>query len=531
MRNTYSFAFALILASAGTLRAQQPAPLTDAAPAPQIAYQGRLVEAGLPVTGTRGFTFAILDATGSELWNSGTQNLSVNNGLYAVVLGGSGMPEIPQSLLAKANLRLRLTIGSETLTPDTDLVPAFQARSAFEFSGALAGDVGGTQNATKVVAIQGIPVAFATPPSAGQVLVYDGSAWVAATGTTGPAGPQGVEGQTGPAGPMGPAGPAGPQGATGAAGPQGPQGAVGPTGPTGPMGPLGPVGPVGAQGVAGATGPQGPAGTAGLTWKGTYSVAATYQTGDVVASEGAAFVAVTANLTGVIPPGAGWELLAAKGDPGPTGATGATGATGPTGPAGAQGPKGDTGATGATGATGPTGSQGPKGDTGATGAIGATGATGATGPTGLQGVAGADGAAVLSGTSGPNSGTGKNGDFFINTSTLTFYGPKANGSWPAGVTLGLNAFGTNTSFAAQGVEGGVDKYIGEVWLTAGTVSGGMPCDGRLLDIQTYQVLFALLGTTYGGNGVTNFALPDLRKAAPNGLTYVIATQGIFPQRY
>ena len=38
----------------------------------------------------------------------------------------------------------------------------------------------------------------------------------------------------------------------------------------------------------------------------------------------------------------------------------------------------------------------------------------------------------------------------------------------------------------------------------------------------------LYGTTYGGNGTTTFALPDLRSVAPNGLTYKICDQGIFP---
>jgi microcystin-dependent protein len=40
------------------------------------------------------------------------------------------------------------------------------------------------------------------------------------------------------------------------------------------------------------------------------------------------------------------------------------------------------------------------------------------------------------------------------------------------------------------------------------------CDGQLLPINQNQALFALLGTTYGGNGTTNFALPDLRARAP-----------------
>jgi microcystin-dependent protein len=39
------------------------------------------------------------------------------------------------------------------------------------------------------------------------------------------------------------------------------------------------------------------------------------------------------------------------------------------------------------------------------------------------------------------------------------------------------------------------------------------CDGRLLPISQNQALFALLGTTYGGNGIQNFALPDLRSRA------------------
>lgn len=48
------------------------------------------------------------------------------------------------------------------------------------------------------------------------------------------------------------------------------------------------------------------------------------------------------------------------------------------------------------------------------------------------------------------------------------------------------------------------------------------CNGQILAINQNQALFALLGTTYGGNGVTTFALPDLRGRAPihwgNGFT-------------
>ena len=44
--------------------------------------------------------------------------------------------------------------------------------------------------------------------------------------------------------------------------------------------------------------------------------------------------------------------------------------------------------------------------------------------------------------------------------------------------------------------------------------GWLPCDGRLLPISQYQVLYTLLGTTYGGDGVNTFAIPDLQGRAP-----------------
>jgi microcystin-dependent protein len=44
--------------------------------------------------------------------------------------------------------------------------------------------------------------------------------------------------------------------------------------------------------------------------------------------------------------------------------------------------------------------------------------------------------------------------------------------------------------------------------------GWATCDGQLLPINQNQALFALLGTTYGGNGQTTFALPDLRGRTP-----------------
>jgi microcystin-dependent protein len=62
-------------------------------------------------------------------------------------------------------------------------------------------------------------------------------------------------------------------------------------------------------------------------------------------------------------------------------------------------------------------------------------------------------------------------------------------------------------------------FLGELKLmsTARVPNGWARCDGQLLPIAQNQQLFALLGTTYGGNGSTNFALPDLRGRTPRHL--------------
>lgn len=51
-------------------------------------------------------------------------------------------------------------------------------------------------------------------------------------------------------------------------------------------------------------------------------------------------------------------------------------------------------------------------------------------------------------------------------------------------------------------------FLGEIRIVAFNFppSGWLLCNGQTLSINTYQALFALLGTTYGGNGITTFAL-------------------------
>ncbi|UKB84572.1 tail fiber protein [Chryseobacterium sp. MEBOG06] len=58
----------------------------------------------------------------------------------------------------------------------------------------------------------------------------------------------------------------------------------------------------------------------------------------------------------------------------------------------------------------------------------------------------------------------------------------------------------------------MDEYIGIVKLFAGNFAprGWLFCDGSLLRISSNSALFSILGTTYGGNGIDTFALPNLK---------------------
>lgn len=61
-----------------------------------------------------------------------------------------------------------------------------------------------------------------------------------------------------------------------------------------------------------------------------------------------------------------------------------------------------------------------------------------------------------------------------------------------------------------------DPFIGEVIMFAGNFAprGWALCDGQLIPISQNSALFSILGTTYGGDGRTTFALPDLRGRSP-----------------
>lgn len=72
-------------------------------------------------------------------------------------------------------------------------------------------------------------------------------------------------------------------------------------------------------------------------------------------------------------------------------------------------------------------------------------------------------------------------------------------------------------------------YVGEIRMFAGNFppSGWMFCEGQLMPISENETMFALIGTTYGGDGEETFALPDLRGRLPihQGNGFILAETG------
>ena len=76
----------------------------------------------------------------------------------------------------------------------------------------------------------------------------------------------------------------------------------------------------------------------------------------------------------------------------------------------------------------------------------------------------------------------------------------------------------------------MDPYIGQVMLIPYDFipKGWAACNGALLPIQQNPALYSLIGNHYGGDGRTTFALPKMEDTF--GCRYIIALQGIYPQR-
>jgi microcystin-dependent protein len=76
----------------------------------------------------------------------------------------------------------------------------------------------------------------------------------------------------------------------------------------------------------------------------------------------------------------------------------------------------------------------------------------------------------------------------------------------------------------------MDAFLGEIRMYAGHLAPAdwAWCDGQLLSTAEHATLYDLIGTTYGGDGITSFALPDLRGRAPmyEGMSSVGNMQGL-----
>ena len=81
----------------------------------------------------------------------------------------------------------------------------------------------------------------------------------------------------------------------------------------------------------------------------------------------------------------------------------------------------------------------------------------------------------------------------------------------------------------------MDFFIGQIcmfpWDWA--VRGWAKCDGQMLQIAQYQALYALIGTEFGGDGRTTFALPKMKPIKTDGggdVAYFVNLLGVFPSR-
>lgn len=227
--------------------------------------------------------------------------------------------------------------------------------------------------------------------------------------------------ENGPQGAPGPAGPAG------AIGPSGPAGAIGPAGPAGAPGPIGPEGDIG---YAGGNGVPGAPGTPGID--GSVDMYVDNNTGIV-------YVRDPNN------PNNWLALTGAKGDPG---------APGPIGPEGDIGYAGGNGVPGAPGTPGIDGSIDMYVDN-TTGIVYVREPNNPnnwiklTGAQGLQGIPGRDGRTILSGLVAPAADIGEVGDFYLDKSNYTLWGPKTEAGW-----IPKSAFSLIGPVGPQGPPGG-----------------------------------------------------------------------------
>lgn len=189
----------------------------------------------------------------------------------------------------------------------------------------------------------------------------------------------------------------------------------------------------------------------------------------LVAALGGGAVAATSSGGGNGKATASKKAKAKQGKPGKPGKNGKDGAPGPAGPAGPAGAKGDTGAAGTNGTDGTNGTNGTNGKT------------------------------VLNGVVPPTGSVGTDGDFYIDTTASMIYGPKASGTWPAGVDL-------------KGDEG-------SPWTAGGTLPPG----------ETLTGAWSVTGIAASSTGIAALSFPiALAASLPESKTKVVPVGGPAP---
>jgi hypothetical protein len=257
---------------------------------------------------------------------------------------------------------------------------------------------------------------------------------------------------------------------------------IGAQGIQGEQGQEGPVGLQGPQGEQGPEGPQGPAGI-GLNNKGAWATGTTYESGDYVFAPSLAdeninsmwICQATAPFESSMEPkldDTNWvEFQAPQGEQGIQGETGSQGLQGEMGAQGPAGVAGQDGKTVLNGTANPGSELGVNGDfyintatnhifgpktvgiwgTGVS-IVGPQGLQGATGTSGADGLPGIDGRTILHGAINPEPEQGVDGDFYLNTSNMTMFGPKSEEAWGAGISL-VGSTGATGEQGAQGMPG------------------------------------------------------------------------------
>jgi hypothetical protein len=129
----------------------------------------------------------------------------------------------------------------------------------------------------------------------------------------------------------------------------------------------------------------------------------------------------------------------------------------------------------------------------------------------------------------PRYGRTDGGVSYICLVENTHLAPTTHPDYWAALGPSNNLLGSNSVTYTSGTTGATCNE-GSLLLSAANVipAGFLPADARLIQISMNTVLYSLLGTTFGGDGESKFALPDLRALAPNNTIYLICVIGVYP---